>query len=313
LALAIGRRSPLLVGWSLTSSCNRACIYCGRKDAGGMELQGDRAVAAAAEMAAAGVIRVSFTGGEPLLHPRLEEIARLLWRRGVQVSLNSNGALLPGALPRLGQYLCGVTISLDGGEPAHDALRGEGSFREVLAGAQAARAHGLPVALHAVLGRANLDQTGALLRVAENLDASIGFTPLEQVPAPAGMDLQPMLPTPKRWRETVDDLIRKKRAGQYRIQNSVAGLRYLRNWPTWQPIRCCAGLVYVRIQPDGSIYGCGNLTGEDLAPSLADTNFTQAFDAVPPGSCRACWCDTRVELNLLLSGSPSALAAAAKR
>ena len=221
LALAAGRRAPLLVGWCLTSSCNRACVYCGRKDADGAELHGDRAVVAAAEMAAAGVLRVSLTGGEPLLHPRLEEIAALLARRGVQVSLNTNGALLPPALPRLAPHLSGITISLDGAESVHDALRGEGSFRDAISGARAACDHGLPVALHAVLGSANLDQVGNLLRIAEDLDASIGFTPLEQVPAPAGMDLGPMLPSAGRWRETVDDLIRLKRAGQRRSRPAI--------------------------------------------------------------------------------------------
>jgi MoaA/NifB/PqqE/SkfB family radical SAM enzyme len=312
-ARATGRRAPLLVGWCLTAACNRACVYCGRKDGVTRELDPARAVEAAREMAEAGVLRVSLTGGEPLLHPRVDDLARVLATHEVRVSLNSNGALLPDALPHIGVNLSGITISLDGAEATHDGLRGAGSFRDAVRGAEAARTWGIPLALHAVLGRQNLDQVETILGLARRLKAKVGFTPLEHVPTPADLDLKVMLPTPERWRAVVDDLIRRKRAGETLIQNSTAGLRYLRAWPQWRPIRCSAGLIYVRIQPDGALFGCGNLTGNPGAPSLASVSFGEAFAAMPGGTCQACWCDTRVEMNLALSGSPSALAAALRR
>ena len=265
------------------------------------------------EMRHAGVVRVSLTGGEPLLHESCLELVEALSRAGIAVSLNSNGELVPRHAARLAGGLSGLVVSIDGGEAAHDEVRGRGSWGRAVAGARAARRAGIPVALHTVVTAANLDQTGAVLALADELDGRAGFTPIEDVPAMERRELEALRPDPDGWRALVDDLLARRRAGDRRIQNSPAGLRYLRNWPVHAPIRCSAGRIYARIEPDGTMFGCGNLVLEAGPPSVADTSFADAFAALPSRDCRACWCDTRVEMNLILAGSPSAIRAARAR
>ncbi|MDP7113891.1 MAG: radical SAM protein [Myxococcota bacterium] len=309
-AALAGRRRPLFVGWSLTDRCTEACAYCGRHDRGSPELPRARALGLVDEFRAAGVARVSLTGGEPLLHRPCLDLIEALRRAGIAVSLNSNGALVPRHLERLTGSLSGLVLSVDGGEAAHDAVRGTGSWRRAVAGARVARRVGIPLSLHMVITAANLDQISPVLGLAGELDARVGFTPIEDVPAMGRRDLSDLRPDPARWRALVDELLSRLREGDRRIQNSAAGLRYLRHWPVHAPTRCSAGRVYARIEPDGSLYGCGNLVLEGDAPTVADRPFAAAFAALPRQDCRACWCDTRVEMNLILGGSPSAIRAA---
>ena len=309
LAAVSGRRTPLFVGWALTDTRNLSCSYCGRWDRGSPELPGDRMLALCDEMATAQVARVSLTGGEPLVHPQCLDIAERLAGHGIAVSLNSNGLLVPRHLDRLAPVLTAATVSVDGGRDAHDAQRGEGSWDKAIEGARALLGAGVDVALHAVVTGRSADDGPELLDVARRLGIKVGFSVVEPVPAMGRRDLDPWTPSPERWRAFVDDLIARREAGEDTIQNSTAGLRYLRNWPEYAPIKCSAGVVYARIEPDGRMYGCGNLVREGASEDLAALPFGKAFDRLVAGTCEACWCDTRVEMNLLLAGNPSALAA----
>ena len=301
------RRRPLFIGWSLTDHCNRSCSYCGRPERALVSLGAERALTLADEMAEAGVLRVSLTGGEPLLHPACLPVAERLAGHGISVSLNTNGSLVPEQLPRLRAVLSSMVVSLDGDRETHDLQRGAGSWNEALEGVRAAREAGIDVALHMVLTARNLDQVAVVLELAGGFGCKVGFSPLEEVPAMGRRELDDLWPGAAQWQARVDGLLRRKRRGDRRIQNSQAGLRYLRNWPRHAPIRCSAGQVYARIEPDGSLYGCGNLVRRGGAPTLANRPFASAFAALPDMDCRACWCDTRVEMNLILAGSPSAI------
>ncbi len=308
-AATMGTRTPIFVGWQLTDACNLSCDYCGRWDLGRPELGDARMLALVDELADAGVRRIALTGGEPLVHRLCLAIARKARRRGMQVSLNSNGILVPRYLDQLVEAVDTVTISIDGDARRHDANRGEGSWAAAVDGARAAVDAGLPVNLHCVVTRHNHDAVDAVLDLAGQLGGTAGFAPVQDVPGMERRDVAALKPDPAWWRATVDDLLRRKAAGDRRIQNSAAGLRYLRHWPVYAPITCSAGLIYARIEPDGRLFGCGNLVlGE--GPSLADHGFAEAFAALAQRSCQDCWCDTRVEMNLVLVGDPSALAAA---
>ncbi len=311
-----GHRAPLFVGWSITDRCNQSCGYCGRWDRGLPDLPDERLMRLPDEMATAGVFRTSLTGGEALLHPRCVDLARALHRLGIQVSLSTNGILLPRFLDELTPLLSGVVISLDGEPASHDAIRGRGAWDEAVTGAREAGKAGLDVGLHAVLvhreeARQHERNIEAVLEVARELNAKAGFAPVEDVPG-MGRDLAALLPQRRAWQAAVDHLISLKRAGERCIQNSLAGLRYLHNWPDYQPIACSAARVYARIEPDGTLFGCGNLVrGEGI--SIQDRSFREAWDQLPLDRCYACWCDTRVEMNLLLACNPSAMRAAWSR
>lgn len=308
-AAATGRRRPVFVGWQLTDTCNLSCGYCGRWDLGRPELPDARMLELVDEMADAGVGRLSLTGGEPLVHRLCLAIGRRARSRGIQVSLATNGLLVRRYLDELPLAFDGLTISIDGDEAHHDANRGAGSWAGAVDGARAAVQVGLPVNLHCVITRHNTGSVQSVLDLAGELGGTAGFAPVQDVPAFERREVSALKPDVAAWRATVDDLLARKQSGDRRIQNSTAGLRYLRHWPVYAPIRCSAGVVYARIEPDGQLYGCGNLVW-GAGPDLGQVGFAEAFAALPRQSCEDCWCDTRVEMNLVLMGDPSALASA---
>ena len=82
------------------------------------------------QIADLGVRRVTLSGGEPLVRPDWPLIAEKLTRRGVRVTMISNGWLMSRAriedARRAGVNL--IAVSLDGLEPTHDAIRKPGAL-----------------------------------------------------------------------------------------------------------------------------------------------------------------------------------------
>jgi len=138
--------SPGSVRVSLTDRCDLACIYCrpSRQDGyldSRLDESGWRSMLDG--LAQAGVRRVRFTGGEPLLYRALEEVVAHAARIGFDdIALTTNATRLAqraAALRAAG--LQRVTISLDSLEAARFArLTRGGRLAEVRAGIDAALA-----------------------------------------------------------------------------------------------------------------------------------------------------------------------------
>jgi MoaA/NifB/PqqE/SkfB family radical SAM enzyme len=80
---------PYYSVWELTMACNMRCLHCGsyagkpRED----ELSQERALQLVDELTELGLKRITLSGGEPLLRPGWEEIAKKLIDNGVKVDI----------------------------------------------------------------------------------------------------------------------------------------------------------------------------------------------------------------------------------
>jgi molybdenum cofactor biosynthesis protein MoaC len=94
---SFGRRHSYL-RISLVESCNLACTYCMPEEGhlGGKVLNTEKAIELADWFIQRGVSKVRLTGGEPTLHPGLEQIVRnvRLAHPSVHLGLTTNGVLL---------------------------------------------------------------------------------------------------------------------------------------------------------------------------------------------------------------------------
>jgi MoaA/NifB/PqqE/SkfB family radical SAM enzyme len=86
---------------------------------------------------------ISFTGGEPLLHPQIGDMVAYAKRSGCFTTLTTNGWLLA----KCAQTLCEtgldvLVVSIDGPADIHDRIRGAGSFKRLTAGLEAILAQG---------------------------------------------------------------------------------------------------------------------------------------------------------------------------
>jgi hopanoid biosynthesis associated radical SAM protein HpnH len=142
------KRFPLVLMLEPTFRCNLACAGCGRireyRDVLDQILTVDECLAAVDE---AGAPVVSLTGGEPLLHPDIEQIVNGIIARGRFVHLCTNGVLLEKSLTKFKPApQLNFVVHLDGLAQTHDEIAGrKGVFETAIAAIQAAKKAGFQV------------------------------------------------------------------------------------------------------------------------------------------------------------------------
>lgn len=127
---------PQSISFTLTNVCNLRCQMCGQWSESGYVRNrpgGWREAMTLAdwqrlvdEIAAHGVTSVLLRGGEPFLLPGILELLEHIHRRGIFISIDTNGTLVKkyaAELVRLGQIH--LTFSVDGPREIHDAVRGQ--------------------------------------------------------------------------------------------------------------------------------------------------------------------------------------------
>ena len=128
----VARGGPAVCNVSVTNVCNATCGFCNfAHDKGFVTdrrwLDADRLEAALGILRERGDVRyVTFMGGEPLLHPRIAEMAATALRLGLQPTLVTNGWQLPAQLDRLaGAGIKTLFVSINSPDAAvHERNRG---------------------------------------------------------------------------------------------------------------------------------------------------------------------------------------------
>ncbi len=294
----LNRKRPIAVGWSLTKRCNFNCGYCGSDKRVGRELSDRQLMLTARQFVDAGVMKVSFTGGEPLLREKIVDIVPFLLKNNVTITIDTNGKKLPEMIHRL-DGVDGVLLSLDGARETNDEIRGKGAYDATINALKAANDKGLRVVMTCVLSKWNLDDFPHVLDVARRYGTTVQFQPA--IITLLGIeDKNPGSPEPEAFHKVIDRIIAmKKNIFKNEIGNSAAGLAHLKEWPRPKTVRCISGLVSARVEPDGSMYHCGRVIANTKdPPNILDHGFREAFEKLTPFDCPDCWCAQRVELML---------------
>jgi MoaA/NifB/PqqE/SkfB family radical SAM enzyme len=294
--------APLLVNIEPTHRCNLDCVYCDKVNPQSPQMETGAALGMLDELARMGTLSVCFDGGEPLVHPGIEQLVRRAKTHGLRVSMSTNGMLFRKK-PRVLDCVDVVKISVDGPPHVHDEGRGAGSFEKSIEGARIALAAGCKVAIRMTLAAHNVGHFEDVLRCAKELGVQALFQPAignimngADAPETHSADVDG-------YRAAIDELLRLKRAGAP-IGNEVLCLEHLRNWPDPTPVSTCSGgRVEVAIGPEGNMYPCGR-TGRNLpAPNVFEMGVARAFDHVlRPTDCKNCWCTLTVAGCFLYGG-----------
>ncbi|MCU1337872.1 MAG: Fe-S protein radical family [Bryobacterales bacterium] len=112
---AISTRHPIMAHIIPIRRCNLSCTYCNEYDDFSKPVDTAIMVSRINRLADLGTGIVTLSGGEPLLHPELDDIIRAMRRRGVLAGMITNGYLLtPDRVQRLNQAgLDHLQISID--------------------------------------------------------------------------------------------------------------------------------------------------------------------------------------------------------
>jgi radical SAM protein with 4Fe4S-binding SPASM domain len=131
---------PLLILYP-HARCNCRCVMCDIwKVRSREEIAPEEVVGWLAELRTFGVERVMLSGGEALLHARLEEICGTLAAAGVGVTLITTGLLLRRDARWLVDHVDDIVTSLDGPPDVHDQIRRvPGAYAKLADGVRAVR------------------------------------------------------------------------------------------------------------------------------------------------------------------------------
>ena len=164
---------PVAAYWSITDSCNFRCRYCYancegiRNDIKINEILSlEQCYGIVDSVKEYGFRELVLTGGEPLLEPKVFEIAKYAKEKGLYCGLLTNGSLISKFDIEEFRVFHYIKISLDGHEDEiNDAVRGEGTCQRILEGIKLLRDHDMKVDISTVITKLNRDHIKELMEI----------------------------------------------------------------------------------------------------------------------------------------------------
>jgi radical SAM protein with 4Fe4S-binding SPASM domain len=186
--------APFLVVWDFTHKCNLNCKHCYSNSGAVLEeeLSTKEALDVVDQLDDAGVTALAFSGGEPLSKKDFFEVASHAVKRGLYVSVATNGTLLTREnvkkLKQTGVHY--VEVSIDGATAGtHDTFRGvPGAFEKAVTGIRNAVEEDLCACIATTATKGNLAEFPAIIDLAEEIGAE-RFTYFNFIPTGRGKSL----------------------------------------------------------------------------------------------------------------------------
>ena len=268
---------PLYAVWELTLQCDLACRHCGSRAGRARpdELSTDEALDLVRQMGEMSVKEVTLIGGEAYLRPDWLVIAKAIAAQGIELTMTTGGRNLTIEKARAMKDagFRSVSVSVDGLEPMHDALRGvRGSWRAALQSIRNLKEVGIPVSANTQITRPGLTQIEETFELL--VDAGIHAWQVSQtVPMGRAADEPELLLEPYQVLETMAVLYRiKPKADRAKVRiwpgNDIGYFgpyeTMLRgNMPRGHMSSCGAGRMTLGIEANGAIKGCPSLPTKD--------------------------------------------------
>ncbi len=311
-----GRDYPIAATLVVTNRCNWNCVYCFGDYPNRRETDYTTAelLHIVDELHRLGVRYLTVHGGEALLRDDIAEVCSYIKRKGICVSLVTNGSFLAKKIESL-RSVDNLTFSLDGNREGNDGNRGKNTFEATTQAIALAKKYRIPVRIQATLTRSSMNDVSFLAHFAKenklHLQFSILFKPLKQA--------KHLQMTPLEVRTALNAVLEFKKKG-FPIFTSSAALRAAYEWPydygehhhieekqipasyRKHHVPCYFGRTNFTVEADGNIYPCFLTTDGSFKPkSWRTVGVEQAIlNVVQNDTCRACPTLTHNDHNLLL-------------
>ena len=152
--------APLYVAWQITNECNLACLHCIEESGPGKrfkdELDREQVFSVIDQLMDEEVPYLSFSGGEPMVHPHFFEMVERVTARGSQLKIETNGHYLT---PENCARLHGARAGLD-----------------AIEGIRNLHAAGVPIEVNFSPAAFNIHEAGRIVDLAHELGAYSFYT-----------------------------------------------------------------------------------------------------------------------------------------
>jgi len=288
--------------WHITQSCDLRCKHCyDRSQRSSLSL--DQGVAVLDDLRAFCRSRnvrgqVSFSGGNPLLHPRFLDLYRAAGESGFSTAILGNPA--PGE--RIEEILAiqkpvYFQVSLEGLPEHNDSVRGEGHFERVMVFLKALRERGVYSMVMLTLTRDNLDQILPLAQFLRERADLFTFNRLSQV----GEGTKLSLPDPKTYAKFLEDYVEAAKTNPVlglkdNLLNIVYRQKGLGLFGGCTGYGCGAAFNFMALLPDGEVHACRkfpSLMGNIFEQRLGDIYDSEKARRYRAGSLGCSSCEVR--------------------
>jgi MoaA/NifB/PqqE/SkfB family radical SAM enzyme len=232
--------------------CNIACAYCNEYDQVSPPVPTAEMIRRIDRLAGLGLSVITLSGGEPLLHPELDELIRHVRRRGIIASLITNGYLLGAErIKRLNDAgLEYMQISIDNIEPDETSMKSLKVLENkllLLAGYAE-----FDVNINSVIG-AGVERPEDAYTIARRA-RDLGFTSTVGIIHDGSGQLRPLTDSERNVYEKIKALGKRSYSRIDQFQKNIAQGKP-NNW------RCRAGGRYVYVCEDGLVHYCSQQRG----------------------------------------------------
>ncbi|HET7221544.1 MAG TPA: radical SAM protein [Vicinamibacterales bacterium] len=255
---------PIVAQIIPTRRCNLSCTYCNEFDRHSDPVPLEDLRQRVDKLADLGTTIITLSGGEPLLHPHVDDIIRHIRQRGAIATLITNGYLLtPAMIDRLNAAgLDSLQISIDNVAPDHVSKK---SLQLLDRKLRLLAAHALfDVTVNAVVGGsiANPDDAATIARRALDL----GFRSTVGIIHDDSGQLRPL---GDRERRVLREVLRLNRSTfSFDRYNNFQETLAAGAPCAWQ---CRAGSRYLYVCEDGLVHYCSQQRGHPGVPLAAYT------------------------------------------
>ncbi len=248
---------PILAHIIPIRRCNLSCAYCNEYDSYSKPVPTSLMLERIDRLAALGTTIITISGGEPLLHPDLDEIIRRIRKRGMLAGLITNGYLLTA--PRIRRLnragLDHLQISIDNVMPDEVSKK---SLKVLDRKLQLLAEHALfHVNINSVVGGGIKNPEDAV--TVGRRAVELGLTSTVGIIHGGGGQLRPLSGREREVYLEMKKLGKRSYAQINYFQNSIASGRQ-HNW------RCRAGARYLYICEDGLVHYCSQQRGYPAKP-----------------------------------------------
>ena len=169
--LKVKLSNPLSLCWQITKKCNYNCPFCLSGQQELYELPLEKIKEIIDILAAANLIRIDFTGGEPMMRKDFMEIIKYASSKGIETLITSNGSVYSDEIAKtLLETNTLLLISLDGDEETHDKSRGKGAYKRAVENIKKYRKMNVPVRINYLIRQDNLDKIEYIYNLTKELN-----------------------------------------------------------------------------------------------------------------------------------------------
>lgn len=301
---------PALVIIGPTNKCNLKCFYCTNiKKKEYSTLSKTKLLSIVKECIELGVPYISFTGGEPLLHKDIEDIALFAQKNNMVVNLNTNGTLITEKrAKKISKSFDQIRISLDGiGATFDNICNVKGTFEKIVKNIgylMAIKNKKARIGINCVISNKNIHQIDEFINFFNTKIDFISILPKFSFDQKIKEKMQKI---PENVLLAHQKLMKEYKTGNSTIFLKESSLDYTRE-------NCDAGKLYISVWCDGTVNACV-FNSEDkkmdklsVLGNINEENFIEIWKSRklknPASICNGCYATCTTEISRIFRMTP---------